>query len=158
MSTKTETTTRVREVMTREPVCVDAGSTIRELARLFEEEEISGAPVVAGDGRLMGVVSNSDLIRRCSQGTPDAPPGYLFELLSDEADEADEDRTTMPEPLIVVEDFMSWDPVTCAPDELISAVAHRMAEVRIHRIVVVDKENFPVGIVTSLDLLRVFPD
>ncbi len=52
-----------RDVMTLEPVCVGPATTIRELARLFEENEISGAPVVNRSGRLVGVVSTTDLVR-----------------------------------------------------------------------------------------------
>lgn len=154
MTMRTKTRVTANDVMTKEPICVDAGIGIRQLAQLFEEHEISGVPVVSGNGKLIGVVSQTDLIRRCSEGTPDAPPGYLFELLSDEAGE---DVELVPEPLIVVGDFMTADPVTVGPDEPAGEVAQRMAEHHIHRIVVVDEESVPIGIITTLDLLKVFP-
>jgi CBS domain-containing protein len=153
-TTTAKTHLRLRDIMTHEPVCVEPSMRIRELARIFEENEISGAPVVDADGRVIGVVSKTDLIRRCTEGTGDVPPAYLFELLSDEAGEESE---VMPEPLVVVEDFMTPDPITATPTELVADVARRMAEHRIHRIIVVDNEGIPVGIVTSLDILKVFP-
>jgi CBS domain-containing protein len=129
--------------------------TMRQLARLFEENEISGAPVVNKEGRVIGVVSKTDLIRRCSEGTLDIPPTYLFEALSD-ANSDDED--IIPEQLVCVEDFMTHEPVTVSPTVSAGHVAHLMFERRIHRIIVVDDQNFPIGIITSLDLLGVFSE
>lgn len=154
MPTAATKSVTVQDVMTKEPVCFERGATIREIARTFEEFEISGAPVVDTDGRAIGVVTKSDLIRRCTEGTPDQPPGYLFELLSEEAGE---DQELVPEPLIVVDDFMSTDLVTARADEAVSLVARRLADAKVHRAVVVDKDMYPIGIITSLDILKVFP-
>jgi CBS domain-containing protein len=145
---------RARDVMTADPVCVSPSTTIRELARVFEEHEISGAPVVDQEGRVVGVVSKTDLIRRCSEGTGDIPPAYLFEILSEQGAEGESE--VIPEPLICVEDFMTEDPLTVLPTVAAATVAREMFERRIHRVIVVDDENFPVGIITSLDLLGVF--
>ena len=128
--------------------------TIRQLARLFEEHEISGAPVVDKEGHVIGVVSMMNLIRRCSEGTVDIPPAYLFEVLRKESGEGEQ---VIPEPLICVEDFMTEDLVTVAPNTPAALVARLMFEKRIHRIVIVNHDRFPAGIVTSLDLLGVFP-
>jgi CBS domain-containing protein len=140
-----------QDIMTREPVCADQNMTIRQLARIFEENEISGCPVVDQEGRVVGVVSKTDLIRRCSEGTRDHPPGYLFEVISEEDDEL------IPDPLVCVEDFMTEEAATVRPAAPVEKVAALMVERRIHRVIVVDEENFPVGVITSLDLLAVFP-
>lgn len=154
MSTAVVKRVLVRDVMTSEPVCFERGATIRHIAGTFEEFEISGAPVVETGGRVIGIVTKSDLIRRCTEGMADQPPGYLFELLSEEAGE---DVELVPEALIVVEDFMSTDLVTARGDEAVSIVARRLADARVHRAIVVDDEMMPVGIVTSLDILDAFP-
>jgi len=144
----------VRDVMTRKPICVDLGTTLRELAQTLAGNDISGVPVVGSDGRLVGVASKTDVVRRCTEGEFEQPVGYVFELLSAElGSESD----LLAEPPIVVDDFMSTEPVTAGPDEPVAAVARRMADERVHRVVVVDAERRPIGIVTSLDLLRVFP-
>jgi CBS domain-containing protein len=143
-----------KDVMVPEPVCVEPSTTVRQLARIFEEHEISGAPVVDKEGRVIGIVTKTDLIRRCSEGTLDVPPAYLFEVLSDQGAEDDE---IIPEPLVCVEDFMTEDPVTVTPDTPAGEIAHLMFEGRFHRVVVIDNKRFPVGIVTSLDLLGAFP-
>jgi CBS domain-containing protein len=144
----------VRDVMTSEPVCFERGATIRQIAQTFEELEISGAPVVETDGTVIGVVTKSDLIRRCVEGTSEQPPGFLFELL---AEEAGEDVELIPESLIVVDDFMSTDLVTARAEEPISVVAHRLTESKVHRAIVVDAGQRAVGIITTLDILGVFP-
>lgn len=147
---------RARDVMTADPVCVGPATTIREIARVFEEHEISGVPVVDAQGRVIGVVSKTDLIRRCSEGTDDMPPAYLFEVLGEQGEES-ETSEVVPEPLICVDDFMTEDAVTVAPDEPVPSIARLMADKRIHRVIVADRERFPLGIITSLDLLSVFP-
>ena len=144
-----------KEIMTPEPVCAKPSMTIRELARLFEEHEISGCPVVDAEGRVIGVVSKTDLIRRCTQGAPDRPPGYLFELIGKSEGMTSE---LVPEPLICVQDFMSEGTVTVSPETPASKIASIMFRSRVHRVVVVDEKRFPVGIITSLDLLGVFPE
>jgi len=146
---------KARNVMTADPVCIGPSGTIRELARLFEEHEISGVPVVNQEGKVVGVVSKTDLIRRCSEGTGDIPPAYLFEVLSEQGAE-DETSEVIPEPLVCVEDFMTEDPLTVAPDLSVAAVARLMYDKRIHRVIVADEEKFPLGIITSMDLLGAF--
>ncbi len=155
------------DVMTRDPVCVSPGARIRELARVFEENAISGAPVVDQHGVLVGVVSKTDLIRRCSEGGggagdaaggSDIPPSYLFELLAEHPTDATlSSHEVVPEPLICVDDFMTVDPITVGPSEPVPAIARLMNAKGIHRVIVVDDDNFPIGIITSLDLLGVFP-
>jgi CBS domain-containing protein len=154
----TRTELKARDVMVAEPVCVEPSTTVRQLAMVLEEHEISGAPVIDAQGRLIGVVSKTDLIRRCSEGTLDLPPAYLFEVLRDQDDPGDRaESSVIPEPLVCVEDFMTEDPVTVTPDAPLGRVAQLMSEASIHRVIVVDGERMPVGIITSLDMLRVFP-
>jgi CBS domain-containing protein len=147
---------KARDLMSSDPVCVEPSATIRELARVFEEHEISGVPVVDQEGKVIGVVTKTDLIRRCSEGTADIPPAYLFEVLADQG-EPDEASEAIPEPLICVGDFMTEDPAMVSPDVPVKAVARLMVERRIHRVIVVDDENFPIGIITSMDMLGAFP-
>ena len=149
-------TLKARDVMTAEPVCIEPQATIRELARTLEEHEISGVPVVDQQGVLIGVVSRTDLVRRCTEGVDDMPPAYLFEILSEQSD-GDDVSEVMPEPLICVEDFMTEDPVTASPETPVATLARQMSDKGIHRVVIVDEERFPLGIVTSLDLLRRWP-
>jgi len=147
-----KTAVTARDVMTPEPACVDPATTLRELARLFDEHEISGAPVVDQEGKVIGIVSKTDVIQRCVQGTLDVPPAFLFEVLAEQG--ADEGTAEgVAEGLPCVQDFMTEDPLTVAAEESAISVARAMSEHRVHRVVVVDEEGFPIGIITSLDLL-----
>jgi predicted transcriptional regulator len=155
--TALKTELNVQDVMTAEPVCVDSSTTIRELARVFKANEISGAPVVDQGGTLIGVVSKTDLVRRALEGPYDMPPAYLFEVLFEQgAEDSAEGTEVIHEPLAYVQDFMTQDPVTVRPDTPVAEIARLMFDHRIHRIIVVDEQNFPVGIITSLDMLGVF--
>lgn len=151
-----KTELKARDVMTADPVCIGPSGTIRELARLFEKHEVSGLPVVDQAGKVIGVVSKTDLIRRCSEGTDDIPPAYLFEVLSEQGGD-EETSEVIPEPLVCVEDFMTEDPLMVGPHLSAAAVARMMFEKRVHRVIVVDDEKFPLGIITTMDLLGAFP-
>ncbi|UCD74152.1 MAG: CBS domain-containing protein [Phycisphaerales bacterium] len=150
--TKTRTVIQAKDVMTPNPVCVSRAATIRELAEVLDGNDISGAPVINGNGRLVGVVSQTDMIHRCVEGPLGSRQDSIFAALA-EGLTADVD----PEELGLVEDFMSEDPVTAHPDDPVADIAHAMAEEQVHRVVVVDGQDRPVGIVTALDMLAVFP-
>jgi len=138
-----------RDVMSKEPVCVDLGATVREVAMLLEEHEISGAPVIDGSGRLVGVVSRTDLMRHHLGDALERDPRLLIELSGDDdaiAEASDE---------VLVEDFMTDSPVTVRPQTPLQDVAGMMSDAEVHRVIVVDDEYLPIGIVTSLDLVRV---
>ena len=153
--TRSPTILEAHDVMVAEPICVQPSTTIREFARVLEEHKISGVPVVNREGTLVGVVSKTDLIRRCSDAAGDIPPAYLVEVLFEPGD-GGEDSGAPPGALLCVDDFMTNDPVTVSRHTPITDIAHVMFDRRIHRVIVVDSANVPVGIITSLDLLGVF--
>lgn len=147
---------KAKDVMSPDPVCVGPSVNIRELARVFEVHEISGVPVVDAQGKVIGIVSKTDLLRRCSEGTDDLPPGYLFQVLSEQGDD-EEAADATPEPLICAEDVMTKGPLMVGPEVSASAVARLMFQSRVHRVVVVDQEKIPLGIITSMDLIGALP-
>jgi CBS domain-containing protein len=144
----------IGDVMSRKPICIPQSATMRELAELLDGNDISGAPVVDATGRLIGVVSQTDMLHRCVEGPLGSRQDSFFSAL---AEGAGGGTDLDIEDLGVVEDFMSDEPVTATADEPVATVAARMAEERVHRVVVVDGEDQPIGIVTTLDLLKVFP-
>ncbi|MGD9689666.1 MAG: HPP family protein [Phycisphaerales bacterium] len=150
MSATTPRTRVAKDIMASEPVCIDLGMTVRAVARIFEENEISGAPVVDSGGRLVGVVSRTDLVRRYTNGDIDRDPTMLIELFGGD----DPGAELMSSQLVTIDDFMTPDPITARPHTPIADIAHRMVDARVHRIIIVDPENIPVGIITSLDLVK----
>jgi len=158
MSMRTTHTPKAKDIMTGEPVCAESSTTIRQLARLFEDNDISGCPVVNQEGKVIGVVSKTDLIRRCSEGTAEVPPAYLFEVVCEQAGgDGESDGPPIPEPLVCVQDFMTESAVTARQNAPVHEIATLMVDKHIHRVVVVDNEHFPIGMITTLDVLRFFP-
>ncbi len=154
MSPKTATARTVKDVMTPDPVRIQSGTTARELARVLETNEISGVPVVDAMDRVIGVVSKTDLLHRALEGPLGSRPGTFFETF---AEGLGKGTDLDPEELGTVEEFMTSEVVTALPDDPVPAVARRMASERVHRIIVVDQQRHVLGVVTSLDLLKVFP-
>lgn len=146
------------DIMTKHPVSATPGMTVRELATIFAERKISGAPVVGSDGRLVGVVSRTDLFRRITQDAKDerrdGHPSFLFDLINENVPT---EHQVMPDGLLTVADFMSESVITATADENVGLVARRIAKAHVHRVVVVDADRKPIGIVTALDFLKVFP-
>jgi predicted transcriptional regulator len=155
-SRKAETALHVQDIMTVEPACVRTGDALRTVAQLLDEYEISGAPVVDDQDRLVGVVSRTDLVHALLEGPQGArkDEDWLDLLTADSARAIDVDAARLG----VVDDVMSVDPVVARCGERLRTVARRMASASVHRVIVVDDLRRPVGIVTTLDLLRVFPE
>ena len=149
MSTATQI--HAADLMTKEPVTIGADTTMRQLARLFEEHEVSGFPVVNDAGQLVGVVSQTDLIRRCLSPIGDEAPGFFFQEI---AEQLGEEAELEPEALIIVADIMTTDVVTAKPQDTLASVSRLMTGGRVHRVVVVDPDNIPVGIITTMDMLK----
>jgi CBS domain-containing protein len=142
-----------QDIMTARPVCAKVGMTIRAVARIFDEHQVSGAPVVDAKGRLVGVVSRTDLVKRYSVAGDDRDPMMLVELFGSTRGAAGSGLE--PSGLLLIEDFMTTDPVTAEPSTPVQEVANRMLAGRVHRVIIVDAKLAPVGVVTSLDLVRV---
>ena len=146
--TKTEPRT-IPGLMTRNPVCVGGGTTAAELAAVLVENEISGVPVVDPLERVIGVVSRTDLLHRCVEGPAGSPrDSYLSSIA--EGFEGEFEASNLG----VVSDFMNPEPVTAMSHESVADVARRMMEERVHRVIIVDDQLHLLGILTSLDMLR----
>ncbi len=151
---KTEPT--AADVMTADPVTIEPSASIREFARVLDDNEISGLPVVDQQGTLVGIASKTDLIRQCVQGTVELPPDYLFDLLA-EQEIPESAADTLPDPQVTVEDFMTEGPLTLPPTAPLSEIARAMAEAHVHRVIIVEPDGYPIGVITALDLIEHWP-
>lgn len=138
-----------RDIMTRDVVTVSPQATVREIAELLLGRRISAVPVVETDGRLCGVVSEGDLMRRPESGT-EARHSWWLDLFASADESADayvkaHGRTAG--------DVMTRDVVTVAPDATLGDVAGLLERRHIKRVPVVDGTRL-VGIVSRADLLR----
>ena len=131
---KTNTTVRVGNLMSTEPVVVDEDALASEAELLLRSYRISGMPVVA-KGVLNGVISQTDLLNARSS-----------ELIGENW------------PRVRVRHLMTRPPVTVHLGATVEQAARLMLERHIHRLVVVDDAGSPIGVVTTSDLLRVVLD
>lgn len=151
-------TTTARSVMTDSVVSVSPEASLLDVLRLFVEEDIHGAPVIAEDGGLVGVISTSDLLR-AQEDEHDAgwaTSDYLRGLLEFSAPDWSGDTADFQDRLAqrTVADVMTEDFVAVDPDAPVSEVARCLRENRIHRVWVVEKGRL-CGVVSTLDLMAV---
>ena len=150
-------TRNVKDLMSPDIMTVADEMTTDELARYLIEHEISGAPVVDGQGHLIGVVSMTDIGRtmaepsdvESSRGSSfyrDFAPDYTVE----EPGERYVDRLTVRD---VMTPVIHQVPVAAS----VAQAARIMVDQHIHRLVVTQGKQ-PVGIITSMDVLKMVAD
>jgi CBS domain-containing protein len=176
----------VKDIMQKDVVTVTTDTSARYLARLLADEEISGVPVLDGNGSLAGVVSSTDLVRLAAEeaGTRVRPVGVgvgVDPIMDRSADEdeapADEDPYGffLPEDspfagqqvleewpdsdfdTVLVSDIMTPVSFSVEPDTSVPELCEYLVRGRIHRAVVVEGSQLR-GIVTSADVLRAVAD
>ncbi|MGC5005385.1 CBS domain-containing protein [Streptomyces sp. DT203] len=138
---------KVGDLMTDEVVSVLSVTSFKEVAKLLAQHNISGLPVLDDEDRVVGVVSESDLLSRQAaghpmrSGAPDAAPWTTVSSLGAE---------------VTAAEVMSTPAVTVRAEETAPDAARLMARRGVERLPVVDDEDRLVGIVTRRDLLRLF--
>ncbi len=136
----------VESVMTSPVVTVTPETSFQEVIRILRRKRVSGLPVVDGQGKVVGIISESDLLNKVEKRDPDA---YLLESRRHRLDRA---RATA----LDVRSAMSTDVVTVRPDFPIALAAREMHTRGFKRLPVVDEKGRLVGIVSRGDLLTVF--
>jgi CBS domain-containing protein len=145
---------RVREYMDTDPVTVSPASSLEEVARVLGEGELPGVPVVDGDRRVVGVVSENDLVIGDEQGDLHIPHyvelfGGLVFLEPFRRFEARLKKAVAA----TAEDMMTADPRTVGPDDDVHDAAHVIVETGHNRIPVVDDGRL-VGVISRADVVR----
>lgn len=140
---------KARDLMTPDVVTVAPNTPVMGVARLLAERHISGVAVTDADRKLLGVVSEGDLIKQVS-GRGDESPGFFKSLFADPAKMAEQyvkshGRTAA--------DIMTPDPVTVSEDTPAGEIAELLDKQHIRR-VFVTRDGRLVGVVTRADLLR----
>jgi len=136
----------VEDVMTRDVESIHEDASVREAVERLVGRDFRSLPVVAPDGRVVGVVSSGDLVTR---GGLEA----RLELLSAMPDEAR--RSALERlPDRSVREAMTPDPVTVRIDETLASATHLMAERHLKRLPVVDAAGRLAGLLTRMDVLR----
>lgn len=143
---------QVKDVMTRQVVTVTTSDTVEKCANLLMEHNISGLPVVDNSGKVVGIITEGDLIRRASRiKAPNyleilggliylgSPKKFVNELLRAMALSAGE--------------MMTSKLITVTPEDTVEKAATLMVEKKISRLPVVDDTKKLVGIVSRRDIM-----
>lgn len=140
---------RAMDVMTRDVITVGPKTSVSEIAGLFLRRRISGVPVVDGDGKLVGIVSEGDLVRRVEIGT-DARRSWWLDLLTESSEQAATYAKTRGKK---AEDVMTLDVVTASETTSLRDIAGLMERHRIKRVPIV-RDGRLVGIVSRANLIQ----
>jgi CBS domain-containing protein len=145
-----------KDIMQSQVVTVSPDAPLHSTQRLFYEEGIHGAPVVDDQGRVVGMITSTDILRAATETeetTPTGPdyfgddldyPSGLLPLATEDFQERLQD--------ITVADFMTEGVVHVAPSTPISELARTIRENKIHRLLVVENGTLR-GIVSTFDLV-----
>lgn len=142
----------VRDLMTNDVIAVHPETPLKDVAHILVENRISGVPVVDGDGRLVGVLSEADfLVKEASGGSRPHRRSPLRWLLGDRELEAERHRIAA----IRAGEAMTVPAVSISADRALSEAARRMTDERINRLPVVEDGRL-VGIITRADVVRAY--
>jgi len=138
------------DVMSRDVLAIPRQMSLRAAAHQMVQARVSGAPVVDEQGRCVGVLSMTDLARWLDRGeqAPRRPAPAPRCFCSDW--QVIDPEGLPPDP---VSRYMTADPVTATPDTPVGALARRMLDAHVHRVIIVGPAGRPVGIVSSTDFL-----
>lgn len=135
MTTGRSSGSTVASLMTGSPVVVSESDAIASVAELLAGFQISGLPVVDSDAHLVGVISQTDLVRLRGSTLPWT--GWHG---------------------LMVRDLMSRPAKTIAGSSPLDAAARQMTAEGVRRLVVVDRRQIPIGVISESDLVREIAD
>ncbi|MFJ8200819.1 CBS domain-containing protein [Streptomyces sp. NPDC096152] len=136
----------VSDVMTHTVVAVGRDAPFKDVVQLMGQWKVSALPVLEGEGRVVGVVSEADLLPK--EEFRDSDPDRFTQLrrLSDLAKAG----------ALTAGELMSAPAVTVHPDATLAEAARIMAQRKVKRLPVVNDEGMLEGVVSRGDLLKVF--
>lgn len=151
-----------RDVMNSEVVTVRDDMTVEEVASLLVDHEISGAPVEDAAGRLVGVVSVTDIAMAAAEGGRFAQdrssnPGWYVRGWEDKLDPEEMRDLHVENEDLLVREIMTSAIYSVSEDTPVSKIAETMIDSHIHRLLVT-RGHQVVGIIGTSDLLGLLVD
>ncbi|MEU5979298.1 CBS domain-containing protein [Streptomyces sp. NPDC047315] len=137
----------VADLMTRNVVSVRRGTAFKEIVKELTQSDVSAAPVLDEEGRVVGVVSEADLMRKTADQSGPSGRIPLPDVSGEDLAKAGASRA---------EELMSAPAVCARPEWNVVEAARLMTVQNVKRLPVVDETDRLVGIVSRADVLRVF--
>ena len=144
----------VADVMSRDPITVKKETPLKEVIQILAQRRISGLPVVDNDDKLVGIISETDLMW---QETGVKPPAYIMILdsviyLENPAHYERDLHKALGQ--TVGEVMTSESLVSITPDQPLQKAAQLMHKKHIRRLPVLDSQGQVIGIITRGDIIR----
>jgi CBS domain-containing protein len=144
---------RVADIMEHDVVTIGPDATVHDLVLLLQEKDLGGVPVVEGDGRLVGIVTEGDLVIEDADVRLPHYFGLFGNLVYLGGQKKFEERLNK---MVgnAVRDVMTTEVVTVTPDEPVRTAANIMVDKKVNRVPVVDDGGRVIGIVARHDIIR----
>jgi len=140
----------IKDVMTTHVVAVRRNASFKDMAARLLEHRVSAFPVLDEENRVIGVVSEADLLTKEALSLPDS--GEWGAQVSGMLHHREQAKAAA----ITAEDLMTKPPVTIGPNDLVSHAARLMYSRKLKRLPVVDDGGRLIGIVSRADVLSVY--
>ena len=138
---------KVRDVMSKEVVCVHAGSALTAAATLMVQKKVSGVPVLDVHDKLLGVLTEADFLSAMN---------LEQSAVTDTLETVVRKRRSRKGMGTIVDDIMTRPAITIREDDTLRTAVTLMDNNRIKRLVVTDVDNQVQGVVSRADLIRLF--
>jgi CBS domain-containing protein len=141
---------KVRDVMTARVVAVREGASFKDIATTLRRHRVSAFPVIDEEGKVIGVVSEADLLAKEAliSASANMPPSRISGALHH--------RQFAKAEAVTAAELMTKPPVTITPDELVTSAARLMYQCRVKRLPVVTEDGRLTGIISRADVLSVY--
>ena len=143
---------KARDIMTRKVISVSPETEVTKATKIMLDNSVNGMPVVDSEGRLVGIICQSDLIAQQKQ----LPLPSVFTLLDGVIPLfSQKNLETQAQKIMAttVSKAMTPDPITISPESSLEEIAKLMVDKKLHTLPVVEKGKL-VGIVGKEDVLR----
>jgi len=125
---------RVADLMQQPVVTVELDTPVRDAVVALTDDHISAVPVIDRAGRMVGVVSSTDILTAEAEAEDDTARESLFAATP-------------------VRDIMTSRPLTVSPETAVKDAAQQMLYAEVHRLFVVDEDRV-VGVLSTSDIVR----
>ncbi len=136
----------VQDVMTKNVISISKYESVMQVANMLSEKNISGLPVVDKESKVIGIITQADILSMVGVSREHTFKDLLKYMLGE----------PLPQRKMgdLVGDIMTSPALTIKPNENIAEVVRIMDEKKIRRLTVVDDKNVLIGIITRADILK----
>ena len=146
---------KITDIMTKEVVSVTPEMPLFEAAKILSEHNLDGAPVVNETNKLLGIITEYDLISQSSSIHLPTLQKILQDIKVFGKDKSQFKKEFQDVIALKVQDVMNDDPLTLAPDDSFEEMVKAFREHhRVNPIPVIDKNKKVVGVVSRFDVLK----